>query len=66
MKTLGTELPHEILRCRELLKNYDAIGHVGLFAKAMILNDITLAEKAILEGDVVKMIHYFKILQACE
>jgi hypothetical protein len=55
----------EMNRCRELLKEYEAIGPVGAFGKMMITQDILFAEQAIKENDVVKMLQAYESLKGC-
>lgn len=38
-KTVGEELPNEITRCKEILKNLEGIGPAGLFASTMLKRD---------------------------
>lgn len=52
-------------RCRELVKEYEKIGPVGVFGKTMIQRDIEAAEKAIASGDIVQMIDAYKALEGC-
>jgi hypothetical protein len=64
MDTLGDALPREIKRVREeVMPAYVAIGPPGAFARRMMELTIASAEKAIMEGDVVKMIHYYNELK---
>lgn len=56
----------EMNRCRELAKVYESIGPAGAFGRAMILQDISRAEKAIASGDVVQMVEAYKALESCE
>jgi hypothetical protein len=53
-------------RCRELLKQYEAIGPAGAFGKAAITAKIKAAEAAIANGDVVAMLRTFAALKECE
>ena len=56
----------EMNRCREVLKNYEAVGPVGRFGYALISANIKESEVAIASNDVVRMIAAFKALQGCE
>lgn len=62
IRTLGTELPKEMARVRELLPLYDAIP-TGVFAATMIRADLDRAAKAMMEGDVVEMIRAYQALK---
>ena len=59
-------LQKEMNRCRELLKQYEAVGPVGAFAKNMIQGDIRRAEDTIAHGDTVEMLAAYKQLQGCK
>lgn len=64
--TLADALPKEIKRCRDLLKQYEAIGSAGQFGFIMISQDIANAEQAITEGDVVAMLRAYTALKDCQ
>lgn len=61
-KTLGTELPKEMARVRELLPLYDAIP-TGVFAATMMRADLDRAAKALAESDVVEMLRVYESLR---
>ena len=62
--SLGTELPKEMARIRDvLMPQYLAIGSAGGFALAMMRRDLDLASKAMAEGDLVGMISAYKALK---
>lgn len=61
-ETLGTALPKEMARVRELLPLYDSIP-TGGFAAAMMRADLDSAARAMIEGDIVEMIRVFKSLK---
>lgn len=65
-ETLMDGLFKEMNRCRELLKEYEAIGAPGMFGAAMIKRDIALAELSIRENDVIKMIEAYDVLKECQ
>ena len=65
-ETLGDQLPREIERCQELLIQYAEIGPAGSFATAMIKRQIASAHKAMVEGDLVDMLHAYNALRGCE
>lgn len=52
-------------RCRELIKQYEELGPIGLFGKTMIQADITEGEAAIASGDVVRMVRAYNALEGC-
>ena len=56
MKSIGTELPKEQARCRELLGHYKEIGPAGTFGAMMIEQALQRADQATVNGDVVAMI----------
>lgn len=62
-ETLGTALPKEIERCQELLTQYVAIGPAGLFGATFIRAHISTAHKAMMEGDLPKMIQSYNALK---
>jgi hypothetical protein len=53
-------------RCRELVKEYAAIGPAGQFGKVLIEAAITEGEAAIASGDVVRCVEAYKALQGCK
>jgi len=57
-------LQKEMNRCRELLKEYDAIPQ-GKFGAIMIRDEIEKAEKAIATGDTVAMMQSLEELKGC-
>jgi hypothetical protein len=64
--TIATEFPKELERCRELLKDYEAIGPAGKFGHAMISLDIEAAEKAMAAGDCIGMLQAYQALKGCK
>lgn len=62
-ETLGTALPKEIERVQELMALYREIGPAGAFALTMMQNDIRLASRAMIEGDLLVMIRVYKSLK---
>ena len=63
MTNLIEGIQQECNRCRELLKEYEAIGTPGIFGATMIKLAIAKAEKSIADGDVVAELVAFKELQ---
>lgn len=62
--TLGDALPREMARVRdEVMPAYAEIGPAGGFALAMMRADLDAAAKALAEGDVVAMLHYYRELK---
>ena len=59
MRTLGDAYPEEQARCRELLVAYRKIGPPGLFAATMLEELLGRADRAAIDGDIVKMIQLF-------
>ncbi len=66
MANLAEGLQDELKRCRELLVEYAKLGMVGKFGGFMIGQAIEEAEKAILSGDVVRMIQAHEKLKGCD
>lgn len=66
IESLGTALPKEMKRCRELLAAYRDIGPAGAFGALMIQQSLSEAEEATARGDVVRMIAAYKRLGAHE
>jgi len=62
-QTLGDALPLEMARCRQILLDAKSIGPSGAFLVAMITQDLSSAEKAMIAGDVVGMLRAFKSLK---
>ncbi len=48
---LLARLPVEQARCRELARQFSAMGSIGCFAAAMIEDALQRADRAIIEGD---------------
>jgi hypothetical protein len=55
MDSLGTALPREMARVRELLPIYDGVPR-GFIAAGMMRADLDGAAKALAEGDVIEML----------
>ena len=58
-------LQKEMNRCRELLKEYEAIGWAGQFGAAMIKQEINTAENRIATGDTIGMMQSYNSLKEC-
>jgi len=67
-ESLAEALPREIDRVREIIKEYEdpMLNGAGQFAAAMMKGSIKLAEKAIMEGDVVQMLSCYSTLKEYE
>lgn len=64
MSSLGTELPKEMARVRDvLMPQYIAIGPAGGFALMMMRAELDGATKALAEGDVVQMMRSYEALK---
>lgn len=64
MASLGTDLPKEMSRVRDvLMPQYLAIGPAGGFALAMMKAELDRATKALAEGDVVTMMRSYEALK---
>jgi len=61
-KSLGTALPKEIARVRDLLPLYDAIP-TGVFAATMMRRSLDAAVKALAEGDLPAMVSAYEDLK---
>jgi len=67
MDSLGTALPAEMKRIREVvLPAYQSLGLVGQFGLVMINADLTRAEEALASGDVAAMIKSYASLREIE
>jgi hypothetical protein len=65
--TLGEALPLEMARVRdEVMPAYIQIGPAGAIALAMMRASLDAAAKAMIEGDVVGMIHAYEDLKGYE
>ncbi len=62
-ETLADALPKEMARVREVLGHYKEIGPAGMFGAAMIEQDLRVADRAVMSGDVVAMLRSLKTLQ---
>lgn len=63
-KSLGTELPKEMARVRDVvMPSYIEIGPPGLFALTMMRADLDAAARAMMEGDVVGMLRAYESLK---
>lgn len=63
MSTLGEDLPKEQARVRVVLGHYKEIGPAGVFGATMIEQTLQATDKAIISGDLVKMIKAYKDLK---
>lgn len=64
MTTLADELPKQMARIRDVvMPAYADIGPAGTFALTCMRNDLDLAAKAMISGDLVAMITACKALQ---
>ena len=63
MESLGTALPKEQARVREVLGNYKAIGPSGAFGVAMIESALQYTDNAIMSGDLTLMIRAYEGLK---
>lgn len=61
-KTLGDALLDELKRVREIVPLYEAIPE-GVFAALLMKQDIATAEKAMLEGDIIRMMAAYESLK---
>lgn len=59
METLAEALPKEISRVRTVLGHYKEIGQAGAFGAYMIEQELMLADRAMISGDVVAMLQVF-------
>ena len=64
MLSLGEAYPQEQARCRELLREYEAIGVSGRWGKAVIEEVLSRADKAAIAGDIVAMIGVYQEMKA--
>ena len=53
-------------RVSELLRRYDDLGPVGVFAATMLRADVERADAAIASGDIVAMLRALEALKGCE
>ena len=66
IRTLGSELPKQQARVRELLIAYRGIGLGGVIGAAMLEQVLKKADKAAISGDVAAMIVSYNELKGCE
>ena len=62
-QSLAEALPEEMSRVREVLGHYKEIGPAGMFGAAFIEQDLRIADKAVMSGDIVEMLKSYKVLQ---
>ena len=65
MENIIEGIQQEVVRCREILKEYEAIPQ-GAFGAMMIKRTITEAESAVAHGDTIEMILKYKELKEIE
>ena len=58
-------LQEEMERCRELIKEYEAIGSAGIFATSALKLIIKEAKHAIANGDTIRMLKLYEELKSC-
>jgi hypothetical protein len=64
MSSLGTDLPKEMARVRDvLMPQYLSIGPAGGFALTLMRGELDRATKALAEGDVVAMMQSYEALK---
>ena len=63
MESLPQGLIRELSRNKELLSEYESIGKAGEFGATMLRLDITAAEKAQGNADVIEMLAAFTKLE---
>lgn len=67
MSSVAEDILVELKRNRELLKVYHALPDgAGMFGATMISQDIDLAEEALAENDVVKILQAYEKLKGNE
>ena len=66
VESLGTKLPEETARCRELLSAYRALGPAGTFAAASIESALREADRTMIEQDLPGMIRVYHRLRGFE
>lgn len=62
MSSIGTELPREMARVRDLLPLYDAIP-MGFLAARMMRASLDQAARALAEGDIIAVIRAYEDLK---
>ena len=62
-ESLGTALPKEMARVREVLGHYHEIGPAGRFGALMIEQDLRAADEAVMSGDIVAMLRAYQTLK---
>ena len=61
--TLADALPAEMARVREVLAQYHEIGPAGAIGAMFIEQDLRVADRAVMSGDVVAMIRALEVLR---
>ena len=65
MSSLGEELPKEIERVQELIKEYESVPN-GHFAATLMKHDVKKAEVSTASGDIVGMLKSYQDLKGYE
>ena len=63
MESVGTALPKEMARVREVLGHYKEIGSAGMFGAAMIEQSLRQADEAVISGDIVAILRAYEDLK---
>jgi hypothetical protein len=62
-ESLAEALPKEMERVRVVLGHYKEIGPAGMFGAGFIEADLREADRAVMSGDVVRMIQAYEKLK---
>ena len=66
MSTLGSELPKEQARVRELIAVYRGLpDNAGWFGATMMEQALQRADQAVMSGDVIEMLRSYEELKGC-
>lgn len=65
MNSLGDELPREIERVQELVKEYESVPN-GHIAASLMRQDIKKAHDAMISGNIVGMLAAYEVLKGYE
>lgn len=64
MESVGTALPKEMARVREVLGHYKEIGPAGKWGAAMIEQSLRMADEAVISGDIVAILRAYEDLKS--
>ncbi len=65
-QSIGSDMPNQQARVREILGLYKEIGPSGAFGAMTIEADLREADEAVMSGDIVRIIRAYQTLKEIE